>query len=73
MKIPSNRLAMTAVVTGRPRGWVAANRTRVESEWMFNPDSTSDATFNPEDGSSSRISFGSEHSARASSITLRTP
>lgn len=28
---------------------VAADRTRVESEWMFNPDGVSDATFNPDD------------------------
>jgi hypothetical protein len=31
------------------------------------------STLSPDDGSSSRISFGSEHSARASSTTLRTP
>jgi Rieske 2Fe-2S family protein len=28
---------------------LAADRTRVESEWMFNPDSTADVTFNPDD------------------------
>ena len=28
---------------------LAADRTRVESEWMFNPESTQDATFNPDD------------------------
>ena len=28
---------------------LAADRTRVESEWMFNPESSSDATFNPDD------------------------
>jgi len=28
---------------------LAADRTRVESEWMFNPDSATDATFNPDD------------------------
>ena len=31
------------------------------------------STFSPDDGSSSRISFGSVLSARASSTTLRTP
>jgi len=28
---------------------ISATRTRVESEWMFNPDSASDPTFNPDD------------------------
>ena len=28
---------------------LAADRTRVESEWMFNPDSATDSTFNPDD------------------------
>jgi len=28
---------------------LAADRTLVESEWMFNPDSASDTTFNPDD------------------------
>jgi Rieske 2Fe-2S family protein len=28
---------------------VAADRTRVESEWLFNPDGVSDSTFNPDD------------------------
>ncbi len=28
---------------------LAADRTLVESEWMFNPDGASDATFNPDD------------------------
>ena len=31
------------------------------------------STFRPDDGSSSSSSFGSVHSARASSTTLRTP
>jgi Rieske 2Fe-2S family protein len=28
---------------------LAADRTRVESEWMFNPESAKDSTFNPDD------------------------
>jgi Rieske 2Fe-2S family protein len=28
---------------------LAADRTRVDSEWMFNPDGESDPTFNPDD------------------------
>jgi Rieske 2Fe-2S family protein len=28
---------------------LAADRTRVDSEWMFNPDSASDSSFNPDD------------------------
>ena len=41
--------------------------------WIQNAMSSVSSTLRPDDGSSSSSSFGSVHSARASSTTLRTP
>ena len=47
--------------------------SRFLMSWIQNAMSSVSSTLRPEDGSSSSSSLGSVHSARASSVTLRTP